>query len=174
MKNLTTIMILFLVIALMGFEINSLQTRQIITPVNYKLYVQKEKEKEDKLVSMLLDLGASKENVHKISSGIRLAEQVTGTKPKMTAAILATESEFVKTAKSPKGYKGLMQTPVATYYEEVDILYGAMIFQEKLRNANGDTLRALALYKGGDNPAAWKEARKTMALYIKLKNSYQG
>jgi len=150
----------------------SLHERGFITPINYKQYSLVTTQKEDKLVTLLLTMGAKKENVQKISNGIKLAEQVTGVKPKMTVAIICSESEFNKNARSKKGYKGLMQTPVKTDYEEVDILYGAMIFKEKLAIANGDVLKGLALYKGGDNPEAWKEARKTMALYNKIQ--YEG
>lgn len=82
------------------------------------------------------------------------------------------ESEFKITAKSNKGYKGLGQTPQAvmkTGYELADLTYAACVYQEKVKIAKGDTKLAWALYKGGNNPAAKKEADKVFALYKKLK-----
>jgi hypothetical protein len=82
------------------------------------------------------------------------------------------ESEFKITAKSPKGYKGLGQTPKAvmkTGFEEVDLTYAACVFDEKMKIVKGDPIKALMLYKGGNNPAARKCADKVFVLYDKIK-----
>jgi soluble lytic murein transglycosylase-like protein len=82
---------------------------------------------------------------------------------------MKTESDFNKKAVSPKNYKGLMQTPKATFeYPEVDTLYGVKILEDKLKSSNGNMLKALALYKGGDNPIARLYAKEVYVLYKKL------
>jgi len=97
---------------------------------------------------------------------------IAGIDPLLWACNIQTESEFKITAVSKKGYKGLGQTPQAkmkTGYELADLTYAACVYQEKVRIAEGDKKLAWALYKGGDNPAAKKEAEKVFALYHKLK-----
>jgi len=82
------------------------------------------------------------------------------------ATNIEQESEYKITAKSPKGYKGLGQTPKAamkTGYEEADLMYAACIFDEKRRIAKGDYHLAWALYKGGNNPEAKRIAAKMLS-----------
>lgn len=92
--------------------------------------------------------------------------------PLLWTCNIQCESEFKITAKSNKGYKGLGQTPQAamkTGYELADLTYAACVYQEKVKIAKGDTKLAWALYKGGNNPAAKKEAEKVFVLHRKLK-----
>ncbi len=92
-------------------------------------------------------------------------------------ANIERESEYKITAISPKGYKGLGQTPRAIMrlgYEEADLMAAACVLSEKLRISHGDMKLALRLYKGGNNAAAEKEARKVFALYSKLKEHVNG
>jgi len=92
--------------------------------------------------------------------------------PLLWCANIQCESEFKRTAKSNKGYKGLGQTPKAamkTGYDVADLTYAACVYQEKVRIAKGDTRLAWALYKGGNNTAAKREATKVFALYEELK-----
>lgn len=92
--------------------------------------------------------------------------------PVLVATLIETESEFNIRAKSNKGYMGLLQTPVAIRkqgFEEVDVMLGCCILKEKLRYADGNMLRALQLYKGGNNPVALKQAQQVLKLYSELK-----
>lgn len=125
----------------------------------------------------LKDLGAPKEKVEKIAKGVRLASDVTNLQPELIVAVVKTESNFDNKAISKKKYKGLMQTPSASFdYVDVDILHGAYILKDKLRITNGDLLHALTLYKGGNNPQARRQAKETLDLYQNLvsKNSKRG
>lgn len=93
--------------------------------------------------------------------------------PVFWACNVECESGFKRTAQSNKGYKGLGQTPKAVMrmgYDTADLMLAACILDEKRRIANGDLHKALQLYKGGNNPAAKKEADKVFALYEKIKN----
>ena len=124
------------------------------------------------LEHMLLNLGAPSKKCPKLAKSARLASEATGLRPEIFIALMYTESTFNENAVSSKGYKGLMQTPSATFkYAEVDVMHGAMILKDKLEYSNGDLLKALALYKGGNNPLARKYANETYALYVKLVNS---
>jgi len=92
--------------------------------------------------------------------------------PLLWCANIERESEFKRTARSNKGYVGLGQTPKAVMrmgYDTADLMLAACIFAEKRRITKGDVAKALQLYKGGNNPAAKKEADKVFALYDKLK-----
>lgn len=100
-----------------------------------------------------------------ITDSIRIAESRTGIDGVFIASLLFTESTFNVSAVSRKGYRGLMQTPTASGYIEVDVLHGALILKDKLRLAKGDYFEAVALYKGGRNPEARKQARKVLVLY---------
>jgi hypothetical protein len=82
------------------------------------------------------------------------------------------ESEYKITAKSRKGYKGLGQTPKAvmkTGYIIGDLTYAACTYNEKLTIAKGNPDLALALYKGGNNPAAHKFAKSVETKYQALR-----
>lgn len=90
--------------------------------------------------------------------------------------LIDSESGFKITARSPKGYVGLGQTPKAvgkTGYEVADLVYAASIYNEKLKIAKGDTFLATALYKGGNNKMAKKQAadvfRRLSAYKAKLR-----
>ncbi len=86
--------------------------------------------------------------------------------PFLLCSIAETESGFRLNAVSPKDYKGILQTPVATMkWADVDILIGARILKDKLWASNGDLLKALQLYKGGNNPEALKEAKQVLRIY---------
>lgn len=89
--------------------------------------------------------------------------------PALIVALIKGESYYKENVISSKGYKGLMQTPKATFeYADVDVLYGVRILKDKLRIANGNLEFALALYKGGNNPEAKRYARQTLNLYMQL------
>ena len=84
-----------------------------------------------------------------------------------------TESNFDKKAIGPENwtgirYKGLMMTPNATYYIDVDTLHGARILKEKLAMADQNLRTALAMYKGGINPTAFRQADAVLGIYRRL------
>ena len=100
---------------------------------------------------------------------VKIAKISSGFDEELIIALMKTESDFKTTAISVKHYKGLMQTPWASFeYPEVDTLYGVKILEEKLRSTKGNLIKALALYKGGNNQVARREAKVTYELYKKL------
>jgi len=126
-------------------------------------------EKIELIKSDLRKLGASEEETNELSVAIKLSSDATNINDKLLSALMYTESRFKKNAISPKGYKGPMQTKVASFdYPEVDTLMGAKVLQEKLRYSNGNLELALALYKGGNNSQAKKQAKEVIFIYKKL------
>ena len=114
-------------------------------------------------------LGVSDNKVEKLKEAILIASNATSIKEELIIALVKTESEFINNAVSSKNYKGLMQTPTATFiYSDVDILHGTRILEDKLRITKGNLLKALTLYKGGNNNQARKYAKQTLTLYKKL------
>jgi hypothetical protein len=128
------------------------------------------------LTKALQYLNCPQHKIASIAEGILKGARTIGVSPKLILALLFTESRFKLNAQSPKGYKGLMQTPRASMeYADVDILYGCRILEEKMkspaaRGANGriDMRKVIAMYKGGLNPAAFHYADEALALYKKL------
>jgi len=117
----------------------------------------------------LIKVGAPVNKINDLSRAVAGASAMTSLSPELIVALMKTESEFNYKAVSPKGYKGLMQTPWATLkWADVDILYGAKILQEKLKFSNNDLQLALALYKGGNNEMAHKYATETLRVYRSL------
>lgn len=107
----------------------------------------------------------------KYAKDVYTSAVATNTNPVLWSCNIECESEFKITAKSNKGYKGLGQTPKAamkTGFELGDLTYAACILAEKRKIAKGDERLALTLYKGGNNPAARKEADKVFRLYERI------
>ncbi|MFA7202709.1 MAG: lytic transglycosylase domain-containing protein [Candidatus Caldatribacteriota bacterium] len=118
-------------------------------------------------------LNAPKEKLDNLANAIFIANQSTDINYKLIISLMYTESNFDYTAIGPKNrtkirYKGLMQTPTATWFSDVDTLHGARILKNKLKIANNDIKLALALYKGGNNNTAKKQAKKVLELYKTL------
>jgi len=108
----------------------------------------------------------------KFANDIYMAASAKGINPTLMTCLIETESEFKITARSSKNYQGLTQTPKAvgrTGYEFGDISYGVCVLAEKLTIAKGDQYLAMALYKGGNNASAKKEAAKVFTLFNKIK-----
>lgn len=117
----------------------------------------------------LLKLGCPSSSANKMTTAVLEGADKISIDPKLIAALIRTESDFNKKAISEKGYKGLMQTPIATHqWEDVDVLIGCRILEEKISYAKGDIRLALALYKGGNNPMAKKQAEQVITLYRSL------
>jgi hypothetical protein len=122
--------------------------------------------KGDAVEETLIDLQAPKEHISSLNRWIRSASGVTRVDPILLACLLHTESRFKKDSVSKKGYKGEAQTIRFSQFSSVNILEGAEVFRDKLLLSKGDTLEALARYKGGkDKREAQDQAREVLRLY---------
>jgi soluble lytic murein transglycosylase-like protein len=104
----------------------------------------------------------------KIAIAVDKAADETRISGYLLICLMKTESNFNKHAISYKFYKGLMQTPEYSGYIDIDILWGARILQEKLKMTKYDLRKALALYKGGNNRLAWKQASEVLNLWKRV------
>lgn len=128
----------------------------------------------------LIYLNAPKKDIPELTAAILTASEKINVSPLLIIALIDTESNFNPKAKSNKGYIGLLQTPTATIqYIDVDILHGARIFEEKLKYAKGDLLKALTFYKAGQNAKgnAMKQGKEQAGevydLYLELKKKHK-
>jgi len=76
--------------------------------------------------------------------------------------LIKTESDYNRKAISHKRYAGLMQTPGMSGYIDLDIRWGVRILKKKLDLAKCDLRKAIALYKGGNNRLARRQAEEFM------------
>ena len=134
-----------------------------------------EVEKRDPLMEAsrysLLHRGAPEDQIETLSRAVAGACKVTNRhiSPELVVSLMYTESGFRKDVVSSKGYMGLMQTPWASNkWPDIDIMLGVRILEEKLRIAKNNLPLALALYKGGDNPLAHRQAGETLRIYKDL------
>ncbi len=115
--------------------------------------IQLDPKKKSDVYLALQILQCPTDKLDAISKAINNAAQLTDISPLLIATLLKTESNFDYKAVSSANYKGLMQTPTATYeFADVDVLHGARILQQKLRMSRGDLKQALIYYKGGVTP----------------------
>ena len=121
----------------------------------------------DRVKQSLLKVGAPTEKIDELTIAVKGASASAGVNPILLVALMYTENEtFDYKAVSEKGYKGLMQTPWASMrWADVDTLLGAKILQEKLKLSGNNLLEALRLYKGGRNPTATRQAKRTIEVY---------
>jgi soluble lytic murein transglycosylase-like protein len=82
--------------------------------------------------------------------------------------LMKTESDYDRKAVSHKGYAGLMQTPGMSGYIDLDVRWGVRILKEKLDRAKCDLKMAIALYKGGNNRLALRQAEDFMRRWKKV------
>lgn len=143
------------------------EEKKVIVRVEIK-QVPKQELKKDSVEEALVHLGAPIYNVKKLAHAIRLTSNEVKVSPLLLCALMKTESEFKSNAKSPKNYKGLMQTPTSTGFEEVDTLHGGKILKEKLQSSNGNLETALAYYKGKGGEESHKQARQVLKIYSEL------
>ena len=145
----------------------------MIQPCNVNIANGNEKSQQINLdiERKLSKLGYSKQKISGLKNAVKVASTETNISPSLLIAIEHTESQGNPHAISPKGYKGLMQTPTATFeFMDVDMLHGARILQQKLQESHGDLITALALYKGGRSQQAYQQAAQCYNLYQKIKN----
>ena len=94
----------------------------------------------------------------KIALAVDKAVDETRISGYLIICLMKTESNFNKHAISYKFYKGLMQTPE----------YSGYILQEKLEMTHHDLRKALALYKGGNNRLARRQASEVLNLWNRV------
>ena len=154
-----------LIIGLLIFNITLQLSNGMVIPVKKIV----EQTGECSTTKYLRVVGAPEDKIQELSKGVKIASDVTSLREELIIAIIKTESNFEMKAISSKNYKGLMQTPSASFiYYDVDILHGARILEDKLKYSKGNLLQALTLYKGGNNPVARRYAMETLNLYNKL------
>lgn len=108
-----------------------------------------------------------------------LGSRIAGVDPVLIACIMWTESRFKPNAKSSMGYKGVMQTPTATGYVEVDTMHGCVKLRDHMAVTHGNLIKALTNYKGskrmiladGSKSKGYQQALEVMELYAKTKRS---
>ena len=137
---------------------------ELIVPVQVRPAGQQQ---VDRVKHSLLKVGAPPEKIDELAMAINSASVSAQVCPILLVALMYTENEnFDYKAVSDKGYKGLMQTPWASMrWADVDTLLGAKILQEKLKLSGNNLLEALRLYKGGKNPTATRQAKRTIGVY---------
>ena len=128
----------------------------------------------EQIIKDLRDLKAPERDIQNLANAIYMSHQSTGLNSKLIVALMKTESDFTITSIGPVNrtnirYKGLMQTPTATLeFSDVDTLHGVRILEQKLKISNNDLRTALALYKGGNNPVAFRQADQVLRVYKQL------
>ena len=140
---------------------------ELVVPVQVRPAIE---QRIDRVKRSLLKVGAPQEKVEELAMAIKSASASAQVSPILLVALMYTENEsFDYGAVSEKGYKGLMQTPWASMrWADVDTLLGAKILQEKLKLSGNNLLEALRLYKGGKNPTATLQAKRTLEVYESL------
>lgn len=113
----------------------------LITPLLIEPKVGDKNPTLEKLKSMGIDSEV-------IAQAVDLASRQSGLSTEFLMALMYTESEGKVMAVSCKGYKGLMQIPYRAYYPDANMLIGAHIFNEKMKEAHHNVEKALCLYKG--------------------------
>lgn len=110
-------------------------------------------------------------NTEQIAKAVEVASKQSGLSTDFLIALMWTESSGKLRAKSVSGYSGLMQTPHGVYYADANMIIGAHIFNEKMKQANGDIIKALLLYKGYPigSERGVMQAKKVLALRDRLK-----
>ena len=128
------------------------------------------RQQTDHVKESLLKVGAPTEKIDELATAIKGASASARVNPILLVALMYTENQnFDYKAVSEKGYKGLMQTPWASMrWADVDTLLGAKILEEKLKLSGNNLLEALRLYKGGRNPTATRQAKRTIEVYEDL------
>lgn len=131
---------------------------------------------EDKMITTRLALIEAKAPLQRLETLTRscyYAGQATNIDPILVASIISPESDYLITAKSKKGYKGLMQRPKARMkwdFVETDIMDGACCLREKLTISKNNLPLAMALYKGGTSQKAKNIAKKQLEIYHDIKS----
>jgi soluble lytic murein transglycosylase-like protein len=163
---------ILILIFLIGNIVIQLSDR-VITPI-------KKIELQDKIVEIQNDLitlvpNLPKKEVYEVSNSIKVASEVTKISDKLITSVAYYESKMNKNAKSPKGYKGIMQATKHDVYEFaiVDVIRGSKKLEEWIKYRNGNIRYALASYNGGTKPPkqSFDYADKIINLANQLNNN---
>lgn len=161
------IRLLFLVAAIaFSFHSQAYFISNLPVPVSISKFEVDPIQVEAKVSLIVAD--APRDRIPVLTKAVANASKSENIHPLMLTVLMKTESNYKKNARSPKGYVGELQTPTATEFSDINVLYGARILREKLNMINNNMLRALALYKGGDNSTARSQAQHVMTTYEKL------
>jgi soluble lytic murein transglycosylase-like protein len=168
MKTLVAILMQLVCIYFLVSEYNEFNKA---LPVPVKII--KENPVETEIQKDLSKLKAPEKQIPELTKAVLASHQATGINPKLILALMKTESNFKQDAIGPENrtkirYKGVLQTPTASWFTDVDTLHGVRILQQKLKETNNDLPKALALYKGGNNKVAHSQAKYVLTLYKQL------
>ena len=139
--------LLSLILCTIVFQLSA----RTITPIKMN-EVDKVSEIKSDLVKLAPKM--SDKYLTEVSKSIKIASDATNINEKIITSVAFYESKMQHDAKSPKGYKGIMQATTHDIYEfpEVDIMRGAKKLQNWLEYRNGNLRYALASYNGGTYP----------------------
>jgi len=168
--SITELTIKLLIIAFCVVFLNTQFVEMSRVAVPITLVSQEKPVVDDRTEKALKLLGAPSSEVKELTRAVKIASSATSFHERLCVALMYTESTFKKDAVSSKGYKGLMQTPTATFrYAAVDTLHGMSILRDYY-NSTGNLEDALTLYKGGKltNVAARIYAKETIKVYHDL------
>ena len=156
--NVLNGLVKILCIALLSFSIyNFIEISSLITPVSL----------DTERARIVTELREEYKVSERLALAIYNAHIVYGFDHKFIAELMQSESGFDPNAISPKGYKGLMQTPSKTGYTTVDVMHGTAILKEKF-SLYKNPLDAVAAYKGGKNvPLARQQAKQMLDNYAR-------
>ena len=183
-NRIVRIVILILAIIVLVLLYTSIDSASTLASVKYKKAEKELRAIRDRehalqaqgfrlhMALMLLDCPKQKIQIviKSITDSVQSASNKYPIDPILVAVLMKTESEFLPTARSSKGYKGILQTPWASMeFYNVDTLYGVMILEQKLVVSRGKLRTALALYKGGRSRQAYKQADEVLRLLKKVR-----
>jgi hypothetical protein len=161
MKKTATI-VLFTLLPLVCAHLYVLQS-SLVVPISIA---------DQKTVTMvkLQSIGVTS-NVQQIAKAVEVASKQSGLSTDFLIALMWTESSGKLKAKSVSGYSGLMQIPFKVHYADANMIIGAHIFNEKLKQSKGDVIKAICLYKGYEinSSRGVMQANKVLALRNRLK-----
>jgi len=163
-----TIKLLIVTFCIFFLNMQFVEMRSAAVPIT--LVPQEKIVVDDRTEKALKLLGAPPSEVKELTRAVKIASSATSFHERLCVALMYTESTFKKDAISSKGYKGLMQTPTATFkYAAVDTLHGMSILRDYY-NITGNLEDALTLYKGGKltNVTARVYAKETIRVYRDL------
>lgn len=160
--------IMFALIGVMFVSLLSLSPKPVVVTEEELL-----NKKKSIVECIIRSLGYNQKDISKLAYIIVKASDYYHVDPVLITCLMYTESGFQSKVVSKKGYKGLLQTPVITEYDEINIMYGISIFKDKLKQADNNLEKALYMYKGNKKPAD-VQAKQVIKIYTTAKNIFGG
>jgi len=141
--------------------------------LNFCVPVQFQDELENTKV-LLTKMKVDPKKLNEFSIAVKTASRLTGFAEELLIALVYTESRWITTACSPKGYKGLAQIPYDLWDPDINVLTGAKELAKKLIQSKGDLKQALMRYKGYkdlDCKEGKEDAERVIRIARDLRNS---